>query len=292
MGLILGWLWHDGSVKRGRRLLWILGACGIVSVLAVAFWAGEREPEYEGKKLSEWISPHIDYYLPRTGSGKKPPDFATLQKANQDAVKAVRAIGTNGLPFLTKWACHETPPWKSNVLVLSARYCPWLDRWTYSEKGRLSPYAFFGFSILGPEASPAIPQLVQFAKGPNTNVAKIAVHLLGSIGDQAVPFIMDALTNRQAYPALPASAVAGPGMFRRVTNRRPVVLALAGCLGHPQPDVRSAAATALPQLLPEARTAVPALTERLKDREDMVRAAALNALAQIAPEALTDEMPK
>ena len=34
----------------------IVGGCIVAAVLIVALWPGEREPEYQGKKLSEWLA--------------------------------------------------------------------------------------------------------------------------------------------------------------------------------------------------------------------------------------------
>jgi len=43
------------KVGKPRRL-WLVILCAlVVTVAAVAFWPGEREPEYQGKKLSEWV---------------------------------------------------------------------------------------------------------------------------------------------------------------------------------------------------------------------------------------------
>ncbi len=80
--------------KRGliRLLIGILVLIGAIVVLS----RREREPEYGGKRLSEWVDE-----LPESRDGA--------------AEKAVRNIGTNGLPFLVKWMLYETPVWKSKV---------------------------------------------------------------------------------------------------------------------------------------------------------------------------------
>jgi hypothetical protein len=47
--------------KRGKRwrIIVMLGAL-VAGVAIVAFWPGEKEPEYKGKKLSEWVAVYND----------------------------------------------------------------------------------------------------------------------------------------------------------------------------------------------------------------------------------------
>jgi hypothetical protein len=42
-------------VKRERRIFLVLLACGVVAVVVALVWPREREPEYQGTKLSEWL---------------------------------------------------------------------------------------------------------------------------------------------------------------------------------------------------------------------------------------------
>jgi len=80
--------------KRGVYLIAVVLVVG--GVLVAVFAGREREPEYGGRRLSEWVDE-----LPESRDGA--PE------------KAVRNIGTNGLPFLMKWMLYETPAWKSKV---------------------------------------------------------------------------------------------------------------------------------------------------------------------------------
>src|SRR5690242_9922901 len=81
----------------GRRRRWIVGlvAIAVVVLVAVAVWPGEREPEYQGKKLSEWLE--------------------MQEKYPAEAAHAVRAIGTDAVPFLVRWADYRVPGWKLAV---------------------------------------------------------------------------------------------------------------------------------------------------------------------------------
>src|SRR5258706_10188766 len=102
-------LWENYGVKRGRRILLIVAACGVLAVVAALFWpSGEREPEYQGKKLSWWIRGATQI------SVRAPP-------GNLERAEAVRKIGTNALPFLVKWIDFGSPPKVSKIVVAIGR---------------------------------------------------------------------------------------------------------------------------------------------------------------------------
>src|SRR5882724_229678 len=64
---------------------------------AVAATAGDKEPTYEGRSLSEWLhelDPHLMYEVHHP-----PPEIV-----------AIRQIGTNALPLLLKWMAAKDPP--------------------------------------------------------------------------------------------------------------------------------------------------------------------------------------
>src|SRR4051812_13881608 len=60
-------------------------------VLVVALlWPGEKEPEYQGKKLSEWLK-KADLI-----------SFVTDDEAGKGFGRAIRAAGTNAVPYLLR----------------------------------------------------------------------------------------------------------------------------------------------------------------------------------------------
>jgi hypothetical protein len=81
--------------RRGGYL--ILGVLVLAGVL-VALSKREREPEYGGKRLSEWV-----LALPPSPTG------------GTDAELALRSIGTNAVPFLLKWIDYEPAAWRIKV---------------------------------------------------------------------------------------------------------------------------------------------------------------------------------
>src|SRR5947208_533266 len=79
-------------MKKRRVMLVLAGVLAGLVVFLV--WLGKLEPEYQGKTLSEWLhSPDSD--------------------SRETQAVAVRAIGTNALPWLLKWIQKDRPATKS-----------------------------------------------------------------------------------------------------------------------------------------------------------------------------------
>src|SRR6266436_6483630 len=115
-------------------------------------WFREREPVYQGKTLSQWLAPECRY---------------------EASAEAIREMGTNALPQLLSWATYETPLWRGTLCRASLRWSPRLAHMFYDKTGEYTGRATWGFYMLGPRASPAIPSLVRLIKGPQTNDAHI-----------------------------------------------------------------------------------------------------------------------
>jgi len=136
----------------------------VVALLGVLLWTvsntGEREPVYQGKTLTCWLS---DFW-----PGRK----ATREKLEQNRF-AVRQIGTNAIPILLRWISAEDGPFKQKIVTWISDHPRFPFRLESSvDKNML---ALSGFSILGKsQASAAIPALVEIVKtgggersGPN-----------------------------------------------------------------------------------------------------------------------------
>jgi hypothetical protein len=93
------------AVKR-RRILLIVGGMILAIAFAVIVWPGEREPEYQGKKLSEWVG----LYRPGTAGPTMSPGHSY-----SEVRRAVRCMGTNGLRFLVRWISYEKPAWRRRI---------------------------------------------------------------------------------------------------------------------------------------------------------------------------------
>lgn len=287
---------------RRRRVIIILAACVFAGIGLFAFWPGGREPEYGGKKLSEWL-----------GSDMRP---------NGDTFDAVRTMGTNALPQLVSWLDYERPPWQYKLMEIGRKISPRLWNRLYGRDLKVTRMnnAVWAFDILGAQAAPAIPALVHIMKTGPTNSADSAAYVLGGVGEAAVPVLLDILTNRQAYPLLQTGRL-GTMIRGPLTNGALLVPTLASYLTNQDTELRGNAASMLGELraepitvVPElaklvrdrnkntryraivalekfggnARPAVPFLLPVLSDSEKPIRGAAMDALNAIAPEVLTN----
>jgi hypothetical protein len=177
-------------------ILLVIGGLLIVGVLAAVPWFKEREPEYNGKKLSQWLDQYEFY---------DGPDQAQRER---EAANAVHQIGQRGLPWLVKWTTTPRPPdWRYRVAYSIDRRTRRLLNWSFRDnnpgfwfldyEGELRrQVGLSGFEILGAEARPAVPELSQIAQNANRARAYSAQMALDRIG-VAGPWL-SALTNAAA----------------------------------------------------------------------------------------------
>src|SRR6516162_6654438 len=97
---------------KGRR--GVVAAVSALLVVALVFlWCGSRrEPRFHGKSLSAWLAEGVR--RPVAAWGVEVSVINTKQEA-------VRAMGTNALPFLVKWMQYESPPWRVRLTSIAPR---------------------------------------------------------------------------------------------------------------------------------------------------------------------------
>ncbi len=164
------------GVNKVKRRVWIiLLGCVVLGASVALFWPREREPEYQGKKLSEWltISRRVNTGLtvgfPSSGDG--------------EAAEAVRHIGTNALPWLLRWIAYETPAWKGKIAPFFWSHQKFFPARTFLRGELLAVCANEGFRILGPVATPAVPELAKLLRPRNPrNIRSEALTALIYIG--------------------------------------------------------------------------------------------------------------
>src|SRR5580765_6819316 len=146
--------------KRRVYLILIVGMV-FVGVLAVIMRLG-REPEYEGKELSEWV----DIYY--SSNGRQGGD-------------ALRAIGRSALPYLVNWIGYESPRWKEQVNSVLENIGA--GRFDYAEP-EIGPFsAAYALEVLGPEAEGAIPGLTRLLnRRCRGESAQMAASALANVG--------------------------------------------------------------------------------------------------------------
>src|SRR5438105_3314 len=96
---------RQSRVVKRRSVIVALIGCVMAAIVMAIVWPRNREPEYGGKRLSEWL-----------GAYEASP--------SDEAQVAVRRIGTNALPWLLRWCGYEPPPWRGKLLMFMLQKTP------------------------------------------------------------------------------------------------------------------------------------------------------------------------
>lgn len=185
----------------------LICSCGVVAASASAavcawlFWKS-HEPVYAGKTLSAWADELC-----------KLDRLSNIVSTARPQVRAMRAIGTNAIPWLTDELIRPAPlAWRINQLldkqsVIKYRL-PTTAPFPYWHQLR----ARAGFWALGEIAEPAIPKLASLLE----REPEFAPSALAGIGARALPALEKCLTNTRPYHAssgpqakLPGSPIGG-----------------------------------------------------------------------------------
>lgn len=304
---------------RATRVIVVLASCILLAIGLIASLPGDREPEYNGKTLSQWLI-------------YRPPAYA-MSNALELQIEAIREIGEPAVPWLLKWARYQTPAWRWKLERFFGRD-PRIQR---------REAVWFAFKILGPKAASAIPDLTQMLNNPTQTVVAKPLNALAHMGDRGFPPVLAVLETPRHPGRATAAAIVGDTV-EWGANRLRAVPALVSCLRSDEyllvalaesslgkiakdpafqlPDLAKSLSTAtgtniddtitslttlvVSQKSPErlriastmalglmgkrAHDAVPALVRTLNDDDHVVQSAATNALRNIAPEVLTNGM--
>lgn len=248
---------------RHRILLTALAA--MLGSLWLAVFRGPREPSYAGKQLADWLSA-----------------MTPGNPASETEAAAVRAIGTNAIPFLLKWIRYERPAWKNSLNELSTKSFnhPLFDQAQDPAEWR-ADNAAMAFHVLGPEADAAIPELTRLMNTPDSSHSHRAAMALGGIGKAALPPLISLMVKTTAETRCSAFfAVSKMG-----SNALPALPIIVQCLADNDPWVVKASIKALGALQLQPALVVPALTNLLTDSSLHTRCLAMHALKDFGPAA-------
>src|SRR4051812_2545059 len=95
---------------RKRRVYAVVIGVGVLVGLLVAGVFREpepSEPEYRGRRLSQWV-----LELPSN----------TSRDGDSAAEEAIRSIGTNSFPYLLQWISYEPMPWRIKVYEIAGKF--------------------------------------------------------------------------------------------------------------------------------------------------------------------------
>ena len=291
-------------MKRRRCFLLLAAVCGVALLIVFTSLSGEREPEYKGQTLTYWLG--------------KLAEFPS--NPENEGLIAIRQIGTNAIPWLTKWVVYEPSKTKLRLLDFAEELPVKLRRplqviitgdrmWAVRHE-----LAIVGFRALGPQARSAVPELVQaLVRGKGMFGYPLTAALV-AIGDDGISPIVNVMTNMANPKELRIHAVCWLGSLRTansfatsnlvacIQKQEPEVgLASAGVLassqlevevvlpfltnlaGHANSLIRKNVASCIGAYGPKARSAVPILLQLQKDSLLDVRVSATNAVFRIDP---------
>jgi HEAT repeats len=243
----------------------------LVAVVGVIAWRGlrEREPVYQGRRLSVWL---VQYRTNHWAEGH----WSKGRKGELEtqAENAIRQIGTNAIPtFLRMMGTRDSPV--SKLVSLFP------ERWVAPlYKSSLPAYQFQGASgliALGTDAKPAVPALITMLNDSHVEVryaAVFALDELGSLAEDALPSMVKCLRPDE-FPQIrlePERAI--PVLVRLLDESQ----------NEPHSErIRGNAMSGLRQFRALAKPAVPSLLKLLNDANEDTRWQATNALMDNRP---------
>lgn len=194
--------------KPHQRRLIIAGGLLLAAIaLILITTGGPTEPAHGGKKLSAWL----DELSAMTFPGECDPNTRPAQ--------AVRAIGTNAIPWLLDELGTEGGVLKARLNQLLGRQR--FIKFRFEDSHTRLRRAVMGFAALGPMAEPAIPSLLKLVeKYPGYVPTALAY-----VGPPAIPALQQCLTNYRSYNSPVGRIVAIPGntipaIFNAISARR------------------------------------------------------------------------
>ncbi|MBI3415975.1 MAG: HEAT repeat domain-containing protein [Verrucomicrobia bacterium] len=257
-----------------------------------------REPVYQGKPLKVWLEAFDQNY----------------QTTNYIAAQAaIRAMGTNTLPFLIRYLRSKDPPfhiqvvrWRAKLHLLGDKvdYATFWHRRAATACGELGADGEAAFpamveamndyqaaSDVGDALSRMMPKSVPvltnvLLKGNVTARCRAADALttafsLAAVEEMGRTALLNALNDPDPGPRATAASA-----FQFWNTRLDLIVpVLARALSDPDPSVRGNAATSLGNFGNAARPAVPMLLKLLQDTNDYPRKRSAEMLLKIDPDA-------
>jgi hypothetical protein len=214
--------------------------------------------------------------------------FEDGEARQNEAAEAVRHIGTNAIPTFLAWQDKDSRiGWKVKLLAvlpksLQARHP--IDWWLVAQDHYRVDRAIRGLTILGSNASPAVPELTRRMMTRNSDSGVSAAIALGNMGGAGLPALLSALTNAQT-PNRVMVVRSAAHATRVASNDISGITVLAQCVRDTNLAVAATAAMVLGSITNQPGITVPALIEGLKEPGGQVRARSADALSNYGVQA-------
>ena len=290
-----------------KRRSALVGALAVLFILLEILYLASEGPRFEGKPLKKWLRQlgPAEFYHERRRNAKRvfnhlgtnTPVFVleSIEDLNRNvsrqsteqfrATLAVRAIGSNAVPPLIRNLKAKDSRAKVKIIhVLSSHGFPKLeDSLAFHRRGT----AIIAFSVLGSQATSALPELADMIKTGGED-AYSAITAMAYIGSNSVPFLTAALTNGdpnvRAWAAIMLDEASPIGALASKADE--VVPFLLERLGDKDSNVRGAALVTLGMIGRKPEIVVPVLRNCLSDQDSTIRSAAVISLRRYGRGAL------
>ena len=256
-------------MKRHKLVVFIslVLICGGVVWLAMDHEPLPPEPIYKGRRLSAWIA-DVHAYEDRLG-------------LTEEATLAVRALGTNALPFLIATLKRNDSQFKIQLYKFLAQHrlnrFQTINDWFLRTRTKRY-HAAVGLRALGLGARSAIPEIVSLAlNSPDENIRDEAVNALNESGEEAITLLTQALPS-------PDRQVRKRAAYALYWNRQApgiAMPALTNAMTDPAAEVRAQAVASLGAYQGLAHEFIPQINLLLSDTNANVRSSASDALGWI-----------
>lgn len=265
-----------------RVVLILLAVAGV----GLTTWLVLRtdEPIYQGKPLTVWLKEYCadhDAYLVAHGLHADPraeKDFRS------DALLAIRAIGTNGLPMLLRMAQAKDHPIKARILKALRGSSIFSTSFVSAEDHR--KMACIGFYVLGHLGQGAVQDLLPLLSQPDIELKLTAADCLGNIGPPAkaaVPLLLRLLDHTNRIVRWDATANLG-----RIRMEHELVVPILMKNLTTSNSILGTTISTLGEFGVSAKPAVPNLLKLLNHPDGYIRLETLDALKRIAPETVSE----
>jgi hypothetical protein len=188
---------------------------------------------------------------------------------NAPVVVAIRALGTNAIPTVVKMSLWRDSRLKDKVSIEFEKH-PNLMRYRYTIAAMRWSRAGHALNVMGETARAAVPYYLQALTNRDAVTRRGALNALGYIGPLAEDSIPTLLARQDDLEALGNLLRTLGDIGRRADLCVPVLIQ---GLGNTNDSVRSCAAHALGRFGDEAKAAIPSLTQALSDKETAWEAA-------------------
>ena len=292
-----------------RKRVLLPAICLVLAVALLLLLTGDSEPQYQGRKLSQWLRTYDGHY----------PDQSTPSLRAQ---AAIREIGTNAIPYLLKWISYEPSSLKTKTLQFLERLPLPMRRHLVRSPIVSADDAEHGFFILATQANSAIPELKRLAiTSSSSERAFSCTRSLAFIGPNAMPALMEIFTNANPVARSCAILVIGelgtnglsaiPTLLKLLADAdqslgcaaedtlgklalcpEAVIPALMTNLSSTSAQRRACAARGLGGFGPKASAAVPQLLRMIKDPSAVASEEARHAIFKITGQTLTEAYPQ